>query len=120
MKILLQLFLPIMGLGVLIGCENEPPVIESVTATPQTFKLGEITTLKCVATDADGDRLSYLWWSNEGQFVDGDSDSRVKWKSNTRYGQISIMVMVYDGLEYAMDSVIVHVEPIGDVLTSFY
>lgn len=118
MKFLLQLFITSIVLGTTIACENELPIIVSVTAIPQTIKVGEITTLKCVATDSDGDHLVYSLWSEAGEFVHGNSDSNVKWKSSSQYGQFSINVLVYDGSGYAWDSVAVYVEPSTELIVT--
>ncbi len=43
---------------------NRAPVIHSVEATPDTFDMGEVTQVVCVAEDEDGDNLSYTWTDN--------------------------------------------------------
>jgi len=44
-----------------VNTENNPPVISSVTAVPDTFTAGNSTTITTVATDPDGDPLTYAW-----------------------------------------------------------
>jgi len=43
--------------------ENQPPVIESVTPAPAEIQWGEVSTVRCVATDPDGDPLTYTFTS---------------------------------------------------------
>ena len=40
---------------------NEPPVIKSITATPEQVEEGETVTLTCIATDINSDDLTYTW-----------------------------------------------------------
>lgn len=40
---------------------DSPPVIASLTATPGTINIRQASTLTCVASDPDGDELSYAW-----------------------------------------------------------
>jgi hypothetical protein len=40
---------------------NSSPVIESITADPDTMLADEITTVTVVASDPDGDILQYEW-----------------------------------------------------------
>ncbi|MFW6126421.1 MAG: hypothetical protein ACOC58_04880, partial [Chloroflexota bacterium] len=48
----------------LVGCcpaANNAPQISSLAADPSTVEPSGNTTLSCVATDADGDPLTYTW-----------------------------------------------------------
>ena len=47
---------------------NAPPAIQSVSADPSAIVISEKTDLACVATDPDGDALTYAW-SGAGQFA---------------------------------------------------
>jgi len=49
------------------GGANVPPIITSLTATPSSFRSGEVCTLRVVASDPDGDALSYYWGHSGGQ-----------------------------------------------------
>ena len=40
---------------------NEPPVIESLTASPAQLFPGGTSELACVASDPDGDPVTYSW-----------------------------------------------------------
>ena len=41
--------------------ENSAPIIQSITASPPSIKVNETTSFSCIATDADGDDLTYIW-----------------------------------------------------------
>ncbi len=43
------------------GPQNQSPVIQAITANPDTFVAYEYTTITVIASDADGDNLSYTW-----------------------------------------------------------
>ncbi len=45
---------------------NKPPVITSVTASPKAIEPNASTTITSVATDPDGDPLTYRWFNPEG------------------------------------------------------
>jgi hypothetical protein len=45
---------------------NNPPIIESLAADQTLIKAAESTPIECVATDADGDELTYLWEATDG------------------------------------------------------
>ena len=47
---------------------NHAPVIESISASPSSLKINEKTTIACIATDQDGDDLTYTWSSEQGSF----------------------------------------------------
>ncbi|NQU86817.1 MAG: carboxypeptidase regulatory-like domain-containing protein, partial [Mariniphaga sp.] len=88
----------ILIFGFFISCEkeNQPPIIQSITASPQSIKTGETTQLSCVATDPEGDNLTYSWSSINGTFPSGTSRSSVTWKAPDKSG-MNISVIVNDG-----------------------
>ncbi len=80
---------------------NEPPVIDSCTPEWQRLKKASNTPVTCVATDPNGDELSYEWSA-----VDGDGNpagnftgegSTVTWVAPNNYGTYFISVTVSDG-----------------------
>ncbi len=73
---------------------NQPPVISSLTATPTSLIAGEDTTLSCIATDPEGDTLSYTW-SGSGMFANA-TQAQTTW-SHTSGGTVSLMCTVDDG-----------------------
>ena len=74
---------------------NSAPVIDEVMATATTVFETEQCTFLCVATDADGDELQYVWSATEGDLAaDGPA---ARWTAPARNGTASIMVQVSDG-----------------------
>jgi hypothetical protein len=74
---------------------NQRPVITSVTAEPEKIIPGETSTITCVATDADGDTLSYAW-SATGGTVSGEGRI-VTWQAPEFDGEFVVSVTVDDG-----------------------
>ncbi len=59
-----------LAIAICLNCEkddkvidpgNQPPVITSLTADPDTFYMGSSTTITVIANDPDGDVLNYNW-----------------------------------------------------------
>jgi len=84
---------------------NNAPIIQSISASPSSIKVNETNSLSCVATDADGDNLTYTWSSDNGTFPNGTSDSFVKWKAPSEEGTYKIEVIVSDGEKAVNDEV---------------
>lgn len=74
---------------------NQPPVVESLTAEPPVVKQGESTTIVCVASDPDGDELSYQWVATKGN-ISGQG-STVIWTGPDKCGNYIITVTATDG-----------------------
>ena len=101
-----------ISLALMIGCEdkgteptNSAPKIQSVSATPSTVRVNEITTLICNATDADGDNLTYTWSANGGAFPNGETHSTVIWKAPMTSGSYELEVNVEDGKNTVSDKI---------------
>ena len=58
---------------------NKLPVINSLTASPETIEPGASTTITCVATDPEGDPLTYRWFNADGNrgFLEGTGNAVV-------------------------------------------
>lgn len=73
---------------------NHHPVIESLTAKQLLVKQDESTTVTCVASDPDGDKLIYEWKATDGTL--SGQGSAITWTApNTCYAAI-ITVTVAD------------------------
>jgi hypothetical protein len=107
----------------ILGCEssnddspttpagNHAPIIQSVTASPSTISSSRWARVSCVATDADGDSLTYVWNSPSGFFDNGNTGQSVVWDSgNASDGSHYIMVIASDGVDIARDSVLVQIQ----------
>ncbi len=100
-----RILLLISILIILISCSednttestNSAPSIQSVSATPPAISMNETTTVSCVATDTDGDNLSYIWSANGGTFPSGATSLSVTWKAPMTNGNYEVEVTVSDG-----------------------
>lgn len=86
---------------------NHAPEIRGVTASPNplpsTRTVNHYVDLTCIATDADGDSLSYYWSCAEGRFQGDRESSSAKWEPSGA-GEYVIRVTVSDGREVDSDS----------------
>ena len=76
--------------------ENNAPIIQSVTASPDSLITSRITLLTCVATDSDGDIFACTWTADEGTFPQGNSGSSVYWNAPNKDGEYKVSVIVSD------------------------
>jgi len=92
------------GLAILViiifligGCvpANHPPVITSLKAEPGAILPSGSCYIECIASDEDGDELSYEWLARKGD-IDGDG-AIVTWIAPESEGIYNIMVKVTDG-----------------------
>jgi hypothetical protein len=74
---------------------NTPPVITSLTSSATNVAPEESCTITCVASDADGDTLTYDW-SPTGGTISGTGSS-VTWAAPATEGTYTISVTVSDG-----------------------
>ncbi len=93
------------------GCAsaNQPPSITSLKAKQDVLSPLSSCLIECVASDDDGDELSYEWSAGEGDILDVGGAS-IAWTAPESEGEYSIMVKVTDGNGgEATDSVIITV-----------
>lgn len=74
---------------------NQAPTITSLTANPESVAPGDSSTITCVASDTDGDTLTYTWTSTGGTI--SGTGSIVTWLAPSVEGTYSISVTVDDG-----------------------
>ncbi|MEN6521843.1 MAG: PA14 domain-containing protein [Armatimonadota bacterium] len=75
---------------------NEPPVISDLTADPNSVKTGETSNLTAVATDPDGDELTYSWSASGGSIQSSTGNTAV-WKAPSTADGCTVTVSVSDG-----------------------
>jgi len=85
---------------------NNPPTIFSLVANPSTVLPEETSTITCVASDSDGDTLTYSYSATGGVIV--GSGFEVVWIAPTE-GQYTIICVVSDGKSASQGSVTVTV-----------
>ena len=76
--------------------DNHPPVIESLTAKPRRVIKANTSVLKCVASDADGDELTYRWEVTGGN-ISGTGTTAI-WTAPGIEGSYIIRVIATDSL----------------------
>ncbi len=74
---------------------NQDPQILSLVADPAVVSPQGRSTVTCVASDPDGDVLTYLWKASDGS-ITGVGDA-VTWIAPDRGGEFDITVTVSDG-----------------------
>jgi hypothetical protein len=74
---------------------NQPPEISSLTANPSGVSRGGSATVKCVATDPDGDVINYIWSASGGD-ISGFGDTAT-WIAPDKDGNFYITVVLSDG-----------------------
>ena len=112
MRQLIRIFILFILFGTTLTCkkENQQPIIQSNTASPQSIKTGETTQLTCVATDPDGDQLTFSWSSSKGTFPNGTIGESVPWVAPEEPGNYMISIIVNDGQNIAEGAVNITVE----------
>lgn len=73
---------------------NHQPVIKNLTAELLEMRAKDTTTILCVASDLDGDVLSYSWSTNGGKIL--GQGSSVTWTAPEEAGTYSVRVEVAD------------------------
>lgn len=77
---------------------NQPPVIKSLTSELTGVVPGDVTTVKCDASDPDGDALTYAWSSNGGSFNPAQGlQPYTVWTAPNYAGDFVINLTVADG-----------------------
>jgi len=74
---------------------NQPPVIERLVADRKFIAPGQIMTIRCIATDPNGDALTYTWNANAGE-ING-AGSLIEWTAPQSNEIVSISCTVDDG-----------------------
>ncbi|MGB2798565.1 MAG: DNRLRE domain-containing protein [Dehalococcoidia bacterium] len=88
-----------------VMCGGKAPVISSVTADPATVGVNRDSTITCIATDADGDTLTYAWSADDGTIV--GTGNVVTWTAPAAAGEYTISVTVDDGTGRTADGSVV-------------
>jgi len=73
---------------------NHPPVISSLSADPSSININQSSTITCIATDQDGDILTYNW-SKTGGTITG-SGFTITWTAPATAGTYTITCTVSD------------------------
>lgn len=112
-------FLPILlgAILIIISCskqetptnntlsKNHVPQIVSLSANPSVLSLNQKATLVCIATDEDGDKLTYTWSASRGALIQTTGTIQNIWIPPSSSGKDTIFVMVGDGIDSIRASV---------------
>ncbi len=94
------------------GTTNHAPEIRSLTANNTDVGRQETTSITCVATDSDGDSLTYFWRASSGSIGGYDqAGATEQWRAPNTNGNYWITVTVSDGREVDIDSLELTVIP---------
>ena len=74
---------------------NQPPVIDSLTAERERVRRATTSAIECVASDPDGDELSYTWSASGGN-ISGEGRV-VSWVAPNAFDTYTVTVTVTDG-----------------------
>jgi hypothetical protein len=89
--------------------QNQKPIIDSLTANPDTIQVNGEATFTCKASDPDGDSLTIEWKAKAGLFSIINTGKSVKWKAPDSVGIYPITAFVTDGKDTESDTVFVTV-----------
>ena len=75
---------------------NRPPTAR-VSCDPRSIVRGGEVRLTALASDPDGDQLTYAWSASAGRFTGPGDSSAARWKAPAATGRVTISVRVSDG-----------------------
>jgi hypothetical protein len=84
---------------------NLPPVVDSLTALPSLLLAEEISQLLCVASDPDGDPVSYDWQADIGIVTPGAGGAATYTAPANVVGPATITCIASDGTSQGSDTV---------------
>jgi len=90
---------------------NRPPVIDAVTAAPQTVSPDSAAAVAVQASDPEGVDLDYRWRSSAGWFESGTYESEAVWRAPATTGFCTLTVTVDDGRDETSASLTMSVTP---------
>jgi len=74
--------------------DNHAPVISNINA-PSSVETDQTTTITCIASDPDGDPLTYYWTKTGGIII--GSGSTITWRAPSTAGNYTVSCTVSDG-----------------------
>jgi hypothetical protein len=72
--------------------DNHPPRIESLSAAPSVISQAETTVIECVASDPDGNSLTYVWSATGGTI--SQSGPIIRWTAPNACADYIVTVTV--------------------------
>jgi hypothetical protein len=104
-NVILFIIILILGCLFFVNCgkdkatapQNHAPIIAGVSATPNPVPRNQTADLSVVATDPDGDALTYSWTASAGTFASGNTASHAVWVPPQTPTSYQATVTVSDG-----------------------
>ncbi|MCX6827676.1 MAG: hypothetical protein NT002_00080 [candidate division Zixibacteria bacterium] len=90
--------------------QNVAPILTSLSIDADSIKINDTRSAHCVASDMDGDSLTYNWTATGGSFA--GSGASVTWQAPNIRGLYTITCVVFDGRD-AADTSSIEVEVSG-------
>ena len=117
-----SILLPLYLVLILVACEetkkNSTPSIAEIIYSPTTVVSSSSVILNAIATDEDGDELTYNWSSPAGSFSNSGVGNPIDWYV-TEVGDFEVTCVVNDGKATAETSVIIQVSQEVGSLSGF-
>ena len=85
----------IQSINIKVFSANTNPVINSLTANPDTININDTSTVTCDAKDEDGDILTFDWYSVSGE-IDGSGEV-IGWIAPNSEGTYYVVCTISDG-----------------------
>ncbi len=76
--------------------QNNPPIIEEIIISPIGPATGNDVICNAIATDADGDSLTYSWSATDGTFLNSGIGNPITWHAPDKAGDYEITCIVND------------------------
>lgn len=99
--------------------QNSPPTINEITANPSQPKSGQVVTLNAIATDSDGDELTYNWSSSAGILSNSGVGNPINWTTPNFEGDFNIICIVSDGKEISTANISINVTFENGILSGY-
>jgi hypothetical protein len=84
-----------------IGCKGlgqdddaQRPIIDRLTASPASLKVGDTTVVTAEARDPQGEDLVYVWTKEDGTFIGDLTGPVVQWKAPVTPGTYDVLLRV--------------------------
>ena len=85
--------------------QNSPPVISQIMVEPEQPRTSQVVKLISIASDADKHELHYRWSASRGALTNDGIGNPIHWSTPGEPGNVTIVSMVYDGIELVTKSI---------------
>lgn len=116
--IALFIFVSCNNLSKNVNDSNNPPVISEIIVDTQPVRTSTQVFLTVIATDKDGDNLTYYWQCSSGKILTGGASdidpyspttNPTKWETPSQTGKYTITCTVSDGKDIVTKSLEINV-----------